>query len=127
MVAVSSPLQSSFISKVVLTTELLTEEANDEETLLEDELELLDDLLEDEQLEFDELELELELELEKKSLLELEELLELELELEQLVSGGLNGVVRSAPQPCNSKVDNKKNANALNEFGWRKEKLIIAL
>ena len=111
---------SFLISKV--STELLADEFKDSEDLLEEEelLKLLD-LLEDEQLEFDELELELELELDNKPSLNSEELfeleLELELELEQIMSGGLNGVVRSAPQPCNSSVDNSKNANALSKFG----------
>jgi hypothetical protein len=95
------------------------------------ELELLEEL---EQL----VELELELkELELKSkilllelLLELEllelELLELEL-LEQLLEGiaGLNGVVRSAPQPCNNiTAQRHDSADAKKCDGWQK-KLII--
>ena len=98
-----------------------------EDKLLEDELlELLRllDLLEGEQLEFDELELELELKLEldseNKLLLEFSELLELELELEKFVSGGMKGVVRSAPHACN-KMAAKKNAKALPMFDRKKE------
>ena len=125
MVAVSSPLQSSFISKVVLTTELLASDEETLETLLEEELlELLKllDLLEDEQLDFVELKLELELELEKKSMLKFDELLELklELELEQFVAGGIKGVVRSAPQAC-SRMAANKNATALPMFDRKKE------
>lgn len=113
---------SFLISK--LSTELLADELKDLDDLLEEELLRLleDDLLE--QLEF--AELELELELENKPPLELDELLKLE--LEQLVlSGVLKGVVRSAPQPCNSTMDNKKNANALSGFDGLDVKLIIAL
>ena len=54
-----------------------------------------------------------------------EELLEL-LELEQLVAGGINGVVRSAPQACSNRVANK-NPTTFNVFEGRKFKLIIAV
>lgn len=56
----------------------------------------------------------------------LELLLELEL-LEQLTEGscGMNGVVRSAPQPCNNTMAQRQKNAEISERHWRDIKLII--